>query len=354
MKITFVLPGFSRFPVGGFQIVYEYANYLVKHKHDVEIIHAMFLPTQSAPSFKNYMKYQVKRVSLGLGLIKPWFRLDSRVKVRNIGKIKYIDVRAGDRIIATAWETAEFVNMLPKTCGEKYYFIQHYEIWGGKERVDKTWKLPLHKIVIASWLKSIAQGFDESAILVPNFVEHNNFYLTKPIETRDPIISMLYSEHAIKGSHDGIEALNMVKKDYPNVKIKLFGVYEQPENLPEGTEYYRTPSREILRNQIYNESLIYLFPSVTEGWGLTATEAMACGAALVSTENGGVDDFGINRETALVSPIKDPRALYENIRLLLDNDDLRQEIARKGQSVVSKLTLEHSGLLFEKALKQDM
>jgi glycosyltransferase involved in cell wall biosynthesis len=36
---------------------------------------------------------------------------------------------------------------------------------------------------------------------------------------------------------------------------------------------------------------VFMLTSRYEGWGLPATEAMACGAAVVSTRNGGTEDF---------------------------------------------------------------
>ena len=36
-----------------------------------------------------------------------------------------------------------------------------------------------------------------------------------------------------------------------------------------------------------------MLTSYYEGWGLPGTEAMACGCALVSTRNGGVDSYAI-------------------------------------------------------------
>ncbi|MFC6179776.1 glycosyltransferase family 4 protein [Lactiplantibacillus daowaiensis] len=350
MKITFILPGIARFPVGGFQVVYDYANYLVKKGYDIEILHAMFLPTQGKASVISLLKYRLKKALRKLGILKPWFILDKRIKVRDIGKVRNEDVRDADKVIATAWETAEFVAQLPDSCGTKYYFIQHYEIWGGKERVDATWHLPLHKIVIATWLKKIAENFGEKACLVPNFIQQDNFYMVKDFEARVPTISMLYSEHAVKGSEDGINALKMIREKNKKVRIKIFGVFDKPKNLPEYCEYIKNPSRKYLREKIYNESTIYLFPSVSEGWGLTATEAMACGAALCSTDNGGVDDFGINNETALISPVHSPQKLYLNLKKLLDDDQLRVKLAQNGQRSVKKLTLENSGHLFEKAL----
>lgn len=350
MKITFILPGFSRFPVGGFQIVYHYANYLVDKGYDVQVVHAMFLPTQPTPTAPVLLKYDVKQMLATLGIFKPWFKLDQRVKVINKGKLSVDNIRDADRVIATAWETAEFVNRLPKKCGKKYYFIQHYEIWGEKARVDATWKLPLHKIVIATWLKNKAIEFGESADLVPNFVEHQNFFLTEAIEKRKPVISMLYSEHAVKGSKDGLEALRLIQKKRENIQIKLFGVFDAPKDLPIGTKYYKNPSRQVLRDEIYNKSAIYVFPSVSEGWGLTATEAMSCGAALCSTNNGGVNDFGIKGKSALISPVKSPTELYANIDYLLNNPQLRIKLAQNGKKIVDQLTLDNSGALFERAL----
>ncbi|PRO86206.1 polysaccharide biosynthesis protein [Lactiplantibacillus pentosus] len=350
MKITFILPGFTRFPVGGYQIVYQYAGYLSSQGYDVEIIHAMFLPTQDKPTIKKRIIYSIKSLLFTMHLIRPWFQIDPRIKVLNKGKIRVKDIRNADRVIATAWETSEFVSLLPSECGKKYYFIQHYETWGGKERVDKTWRLPLKKIVIASWLKQIASKMQEPAALVPNFVDQTNFFVTKPINERTATISMLYSEHIIKGSNLGIQALQMLKDKYPHVQIKLFGVFDEPDDLPEGTIYYQNPSRKVLRDEIYNESSVYLFPSISEGWGLTATEAMACGAALCSTDNGGVDDFAVDGESALISPINNVELLYKNLERLINDDELRNRIAMNGQQNVLKLTFDSSAHLFENAI----
>jgi hypothetical protein len=47
-------------------------------------------------------------------------------------------------VIATWWETAEWVDRLSVSKGKKVYFIQHYEAFDylPKERVEATWRLP--------------------------------------------------------------------------------------------------------------------------------------------------------------------------------------------------------------------
>ena len=39
MRITFILPGLSRYPSGGFKVVYQYANKFAEDGHQVTIIH---------------------------------------------------------------------------------------------------------------------------------------------------------------------------------------------------------------------------------------------------------------------------------------------------------------------------
>ena len=45
----------------------------------------------------------------------------------------------------------------PARCGAKFYLVQHYEslYHGDGARVDETYRLPLRKIVISTWLADI-------------------------------------------------------------------------------------------------------------------------------------------------------------------------------------------------------
>ena len=63
----------------------------------------------------------------------------------------------GDALIATAWQSAAPVAEAPDRCGRKFYFVQHYEslYHGAAAAVDATYRLPLRKIVISTWLAEI-------------------------------------------------------------------------------------------------------------------------------------------------------------------------------------------------------
>ena len=59
---------------------------------------------------------------------------------------------------------------------------------------------------------------------------------------------------------------------------------------------------------------IYVLPSAYEGWGLTAVEAMACGAAVITTRNGGVEDFARDGDNALLVPPREPDSASGGVR----------------------------------------
>ena len=46
-SICFVLPGFSRHEIGGYKVVYEYANRLIDFNYDVTIFYPLFYLTKN-------------------------------------------------------------------------------------------------------------------------------------------------------------------------------------------------------------------------------------------------------------------------------------------------------------------
>jgi len=64
-------------------------------------------------------------------------------------------------------------------------------------------------------------------------------------------------------------------------------------------------------------------------------EAMACGAALVTFDNGGCRDYALDGETALVAPRRDVAALAGALERLVTDAGLRERLARQGQAFVA-------------------
>ncbi|MHB9648594.1 glycosyltransferase family 4 protein [Weissella paramesenteroides] len=350
MKINFVLPNNFNKPIGGYRIVYDYANRLYREGNDVSIT---FMLYDKTPFQYGKMRRVLKKCKILLffyaGKIYTskkeisWYSLDENIHINFSLPYNYF-FKNSDVIVATGWETAFTVDHLSKKKGKKYYFIQHDEkVFGPEKLVRKTWNFKsLKKIVIASWLKTlISSTTNQSVSLVKNFVDTNSFYVTNDINERNHVVSMLYHENPAKGSSDGLKVLKEVKKNIPDLTVELFGTANPPKNLPDFIHYTQSANDKQLRH-IYNISSVFLFPSHLEGWGLTATEAMACGAALVSTKNYGVNDFGVDGYSAILTDVSDIEGMANAVMHLLENDRCRKFIATNGMAVVSKLTFNNS------------
>jgi len=67
---------------------------------------------------------------------------------------------------------------------------------------------------------------------------------------------------------------------------------------------------------------------------MPAMEAMACGAAVCTYDNGGCRDYAIDGRTAVVAPRRDVDALAWGLARLVEDAELRRRIARSGQEFV--------------------
>lgn len=350
MRINFIVPFTSK--TGGIKIVFEYANRLKKRGHDVIIYVPMI-----AYRFNNegiIGKLKIIKSSLGntfkRGTRVKWFDLNVPIRLIPLIKSKYI--RNADVVIATAWPTAYDVYNLNNDKGEKYYFIQGYEVWSGsKFEVDDTYRLPLKQIVIAQWLKDLMNGKfkNTNAVVAYSGIDFREFYNDNKVFDNN-IISMMYSNQKSKGYKEGLEAFERIKNKYPDLKLVLFGM-EKGNDIPDCAEFHLNPSKEELR-EIYSNSDIFIFPSKFEGWGLTPLEAMACKCAVVGTKVGCMCEIGIHKRNAMLSEPNDIEAMSYNIECLLNNKQLLESISQKGYKTVLKFGWDKSVKKFEKILMQ--
>ena len=336
-QITFLLFGPCSSPGGGYKIIFEHANRLVQDGFKVNIVCPISLNWQKGTLYYKIQciyAYFLRKYKIGYDC-SCWFPIDKRIKFYLTYSLNYRHVPKSDIYIATEVQTAPYLDAYPIEASRKFYFIQDYENWFvSDEQVRRTYHYKMNKFVITNWLKDIIETEEsEKCILIPNGFDFEEFKITKPIESRNKYtISMLYHNHERKDCKTAIEALDIVKQKYPQIIVLAFGACPNP-GLPDWYIYHQRPNSEEHLN-INNEAAIYVGSSKIEGFGLTVGESMLCGEAVACTNNLGYQEMAKHEKTALLSPIKNPQLLAENIIKLINNNDLRTRLAYNGMKFI--------------------
>jgi glycosyltransferase involved in cell wall biosynthesis len=402
LKITFVLQEMGVGAVGGIRVVYEYANRLSDKGHQVTIVYPLtpYVPRLKGSSPKDqlrWLKGQTRWLIQNLKRRKNvgWFGVKARIKVIPTNSPAFSGfsqrwIPDADVVLATAWETAYLVSKLGSKKGKKFYFIQHYEIWpvwnddsswqkaeaiesdpnklclamhdvtpdnpklkAFKDLVDASYKLPLNKIVISTWLKQlIEEKFGEPARgPIPNGVNFQTFFLENTLHMGNRVL-MPWRPAKWKGTQHGLNAYSQAHQQFPDVEFALHGVRAQ-NDLPDWIVKHGRVSDDELRH-LYNQSDIYVIPSWVEGSQLPPMEAMACGCAVVATNVGGVTDYAVAGKTVLVSPPRKPEALAANLIELLGNKEKLKDMAKAGNEYIAQFTWEKATNSLEEILKSTL
>lgn len=353
MKITFVLPCPSL--AGGIRVIGIYAEYLHRRGHEVTLVSV----PDSQPTLIQQLKSLVKGQGLGRRESRPPSHLDGlSMEHRKLNQNRPIvdaDVPDADVVIATWWETANWVAQLSSAKGAKAYLIQHYEIFDylPVDQVKATWQLPLHKIVVAQWLADVAEKEygDRSVSCVLNGIDPSLFFAAPRTKQPVPTVGLMHSDVYWKGSDIGMKAIALAKEQVPNLQVVAFGhAGEADPALPPGIRYWQKPAQTSLKN-IYAQCDAWLFPSRFEGFGLPILEAMACRTPVIGTPAGAAPDLLGNGAGMLVKP-ENPEDMAQAIVQVAQMSDAEWlQLSNRAYNRVAGYTWEEATDQFEAVLQ---
>ena len=334
MQINFILPAMGN--SGGIDVVYKYASLLREEGHSVTIYKEII--GRNMHRYKSGIKNLMHCIYCTVKSIVT-VKKNKREYDKYVLSINDFFMKKADAIIATSWPSAYRVDKLNKDKGKKFYFIQDFEIWDNKEYVKETYKLPLNKIVISSWIN---KRLKEELNLGPFPIIFNgldtNIYYNMNKEKRDTSeINFLMLNHILpkKGVKNGLYVFQKINQKHKNCKLKMFGMCDN-SNLPSYVEYYQNPTKQKLI-ELYSNSDIFIFPSLEEGWGLTPLEAMACGCVVVGTNTGFVLDLGKHKDNMMISEPDDNKKKKKNIDQLITDNELMKKIQKNSIETIKQL-----------------
>jgi glycosyltransferase involved in cell wall biosynthesis len=88
---------------------------------------------------------------------------------------------------------------------------------------------------------------------------------------------------------------------------------------------------------LYTSAAVVVLPSLYEGFGLPAAEAMACGTPVVATRVGALPEVVGEEGAGILVPPRDPQALAQGILQVLQSDGKRGEMGIAGRRRVENL-----------------
>jgi glycosyltransferase involved in cell wall biosynthesis len=341
MKINILVPFVPNKPGGGLRVMFEYANRLAEFGHDIQI----YFPVTSAFFDMSPMKKVIKYLYYKTiyGRVPKWFDLASEIKTQVIYDINERSIRDADVMFSTWWGLCYNIKGLSAAKGKHFNLIQDIENWDGfDEEVLRSYTVSKSEnVVIAKYLYDyIGKVTSKFPHKVSFAIDKSKYRIQIPISDRDRYtICMLHSLEPRKGSIYGLEAVTILKKAYPQLKVSMFGVQARPVDLPQWIQYYENYTD---IPGLYNASAIFIGPSNQEGCALPPMEAMYCGCAVVCTDIDGHKDYAVHLETAVLASPQNAEDIALKVQSLLADDLLRKRIAEAGNSFVNNFSWSRS------------
>ncbi len=236
---------------------------------------------------------------------------------------------------------------------KKLKHMRWYSFVGMQKRVSRN----LSRIITVSECSrdDISREFRISAkrfSVVPNGINTGLFYPVPEIKREpDRIIVTNSADTPLKGLPHLLRAVNEVSK-VRSIKLTVVGRPKKKSELIKLireldlgrliTFTGRINNGEFVRQ--YGRATIAVVPSMYEGFGLPAGEAMACGLPVISTTGGALPE--VVGDAGILVPPGDPDALATAMIDLLNNPDKARKIGEAGYNRVQ------SSFTWEKAAQK--
>lgn len=224
----------------------------------------------------------------------------------------------------------------------KWYMRLLIHRWHGFLRMQKRVAPQLKSVVTVSSASAtdIATDFGvkPEVISVMHLGVDTEMFRPLPAMSREPyrLMTTASADAPLKGLSHLLRALAALRPDYPDIRLTLVG-RPKPDGetqrlintlgLSDCIDCCKGISHEEMVEK-YARATVAVVPSMYEGFGLPAVEAMACGVPLVSTNGGALAE--VVADAALVVSPGDGDALAQQIKRLFDDASLRDEYASRG------------------------
>jgi phosphatidyl-myo-inositol dimannoside synthase len=154
---------------------------------------------------------------------------------------------------------------------------------------------------------------------------------------------------AHKGVDTGLQVVSNLRRDHPDVRYAVVGSGIKLEQLQALARELGVADRVRFLTDVpdadlpalYNCAEIYLGLSrpaelLIEGFGISFSEAAACGIPSIGGQAGGIPDAVKDGETGILVDSTDPKAVSQTVRFLLEDRALARRMGHAGRRAVER------------------
>ena len=295
---------------GGSKIILQHCNELVERGHKATIV--CHFPRPS------------------------WFPLNENVTFIQVpfDKVLCESIPCCDVIVATYWkEIYECMeqNIAPVVYfeqGDTHLFEPDSINVNTMEHIRKQIQIAPFVYTVSSFAKEkLKKNFDVEAEVIPNAINKKNFYSSSAGTKHEnkTVITAIGSENVkFKCIVNIVVAVTLLKKLGYNIEF-IWISPDTPGQLKAIPALINPSQNEI--GDCLRRSDIYVCASLYESFCLPVLEAMACGATVVTTDNGGIRDFAKDKLNALIIKKNNVADMVDKIEMLINDTGLRQSLS---------------------------
>lgn len=205
---------------------------------------------------------------------------------------------------------------------------------------------------------------DNKITVIPNFINIKDYEMErehcikrKYSPNGEKVIVHISNFRKVKRVEDVVQIFDRIKKECP---AKLILVGDGPER----------PAIELLCRQLnLNHDVImlgkiadpkeilsvadlFILPSETESFGLSALEAMAMRVPVISTNSGGLPEVNLNANTGFLSKVGDVEEMSKNALSLLKDPEMMEKFRKNAFTQAKRFDIEKVLPMYEKIYQQ--
>lgn len=358
MKILQVIPYFNPKKGGDVAVVYNLSKYLAQRDHDVTIIttdsefdekYASSLENVNVIPFKCLINFNKFLFSPGM---EKWLKKE----------LKYFDIvhlhnfRCYQHVVTCKYAIKYNIPYIVQAHGalpiiiEKKGLKKLFDmIWGNKILINSAKYIAVSNVEIQQYKNNHLK--EEKIVLIPNGIDTKKFEnlpakgnFRKKFDIKDKhLILFLGRIHKIKGIDFLVETFAELRNEVNDCVLVIAGPDDGYKfELEKLIKKLNLTNNVILTGHIdnpieaYIDADVLVYPPIYEIFGLVPFEAIMCGTPVIVTDDCGCGELARDANCGYLVKYGDIEDLKENMKLIIENLEIRKERDRKGRKYIEE------------------